>query len=87
MGLLFRSFMGFRCTYKAFGVILWYFKVDQMNQGGHFPKFVLRGSIFSAPYSVRCALLKRDALVPSTPKLLHPVTPVYEKLHFLSCFN
>jgi hypothetical protein len=29
--------MCFRCTFKAFVVILWYFKVVQMNRGGgHF---------------------------------------------------
>jgi hypothetical protein len=56
MWLLFRSFMGFRFTFKAFGVILWYFKVDQVNQGGNFPKYLfLRGSIFSRPPHV-CGL-------------------------------
>jgi hypothetical protein len=30
--LIFKAFMCFRCTFKAFGVILWHFKVVQMNQ-------------------------------------------------------
>jgi hypothetical protein len=30
---IFKAFMCFRCTFKAFGVILWHFKVVQMNQG------------------------------------------------------
>jgi hypothetical protein len=30
---IFKAFMCFRCTFKAFGVILWHFKVIQMNQG------------------------------------------------------
>jgi hypothetical protein len=34
--LIFRAFMCFRCTIKAFGVILWHFKVVQMNQGSFF---------------------------------------------------
>jgi hypothetical protein len=28
-----KAFMCFRCTFKAFGVLLWHFKVVQMNQG------------------------------------------------------
>jgi hypothetical protein len=30
---IFKAFMCIRCTFKAFGVILWHFKVIQMNQG------------------------------------------------------
>jgi hypothetical protein len=30
---IFKAFMCFRCTLKALGVILWHFKVVQMNQG------------------------------------------------------
>jgi hypothetical protein len=37
-GLIFKAFMCFRCTFKAFGVILWHFKVVQMNPGSHFNK-------------------------------------------------
>jgi hypothetical protein len=33
--LIFKAFMCFRCTFKAFGIILWHFKVVQMNLG-HF---------------------------------------------------
>jgi hypothetical protein len=33
---IFKAFMCFRCTFKAFGVILWHFKVVQMNQGYFF---------------------------------------------------
>jgi hypothetical protein len=28
-----KAFMCFRCTFKAFGVILWHFSVVQLNQG------------------------------------------------------
>jgi hypothetical protein len=31
--VILKTFMCFRCTFKAFGVILWHFKVVQMNQG------------------------------------------------------
>jgi hypothetical protein len=38
---IFKAFMCFRCTFKAFGVILWHFKVVQMNQGILFSFFLL----------------------------------------------
>jgi hypothetical protein len=41
--------MCFRCTFKAFGVILWHFKVVQMNQGSFFFLF-LGGANYRAPW-------------------------------------
>jgi hypothetical protein len=45
----FKAFMCIRCTFKAFGVILWHFKVVQMNEGSFKKKkkkkliFIFRG--------------------------------------------
>jgi hypothetical protein len=48
---IFKAFMCFRCTFKAFGVLLWHFKVAQMNRGGHFKKkkFFLGGANYCTP--------------------------------------
>jgi hypothetical protein len=38
---IFKAFMCFRCTFKAFGVILWHFKEVQMNQRSFFNFFLI----------------------------------------------
>jgi hypothetical protein len=37
---IFKAFMCFRCTFKAFGVILWHFKLVEMNQGSFKKNFL-----------------------------------------------
>jgi hypothetical protein len=41
---IFKACMCFRCTFKAFGVILWHFNVVQMNRGHFKKKFFLGGA-------------------------------------------
>jgi hypothetical protein len=57
---IFKGFMCFRCTFKAFGVILWHFKVFQINQRVFFSflffffkfkkKILFRGANYRAPW-------------------------------------
>jgi hypothetical protein len=44
---IFKAFVCFRCTFKAFGVILWHFKVVQINQDFF---FFLGGANYRAPW-------------------------------------
>jgi hypothetical protein len=47
---IFKAFMCFRCTFKAFGVTSLHFKVVQINRGSFFKKNYLGGTNYHAPW-------------------------------------